>query len=161
MTDASASRRSAADVVALSLSTIGALFVLVAAVIFVLLRTTGIGPYRFPQEPRLAPVAVEALVLVGAGLALYAARSMTRQLASVTLIFGASGFVAMQGLAFAFGLDPTSAPLQVAALTGTAAGTARLLGSRGRRLVDAVTGVVAFLVGGAIAMAMNWVVNLM
>lgn len=151
--------RSRLEWLILSLALLTAVLAISATAIFVLLRTTGIGPYQFPGESRPLPVIIEALALLASGASAVRGGLMSPRLLGVAMLFAASGFLAVQAVAFAFSFDPTSVALQLASVAALLAGVCWLLAHGSRASV--VVALVALPGGVAIALFQLWLVNLL
>lgn len=125
------------------LSLISGLMSIIAAVVFGLLRTIGIGPYHHPGPSQPIAVGIESLALLSIGALLL---GQVRRPNSSAQFFG-FGFTGVQAVVLAFGFDPASVPLQLASLTALASGVATLT-LQPRRVAGIGKAIGAALFGG-------------
>lgn len=160
MTDTVNRRATMADRVVVLFAGAAGLLSVLAMVTFVLLRTTGIGTLRHTGTFSPIGIVVEALGLLAAGCVLISGGLVRDSVASTSLIFAGCGFLAAQAVLFAFGLEPTSVGLQLAAISALGAGLAQLIASD-RKAVLFVIAVAALGIGLAVSAGATTLANLL
>lgn len=124
-----------------------AVLTLSAAVLFALLRTTGIGPFRYASAAQPLALAIETIAIAVLGLAFL--RPGPRS--SVAFWFFGLGFLAVEAVALGLGLDVSSAPLQMACVAALVGGLAAAWKSRSQlRAAMVAAGLVSGMIVAAV-----------
>jgi hypothetical protein len=153
--DTHARARSATDQI-LSIATLtSAVLVGAAAVIYLLIRTIGIGPLQFPGETRGTTLIAEFVTLAATASLVALSTRPTSVRARGLLALAAAGVLSVQ--AVAFGFDPNSVLLQLATLGTAGIGVVQLI--RDGRLSNVVFGTLAGVLAIAVGTVIVWLIT--